>query len=798
MSLDRRWFHLLISALALLAGAWGFSVQVREGVLPDGVDPEAFAYPVRVADRVAHSPAELRFVIQDLGPGAEISLSPADGPSRRVVLTHNSSRAYYALTLFGALYFWAVATLVFALRSDRPGAPNFYWITLLYGLALMTGGVYHLDDPSRPQVVLPLLHMACLAYLPPALMRLALGFPRRLPVLDRRRWLMPVLWAASSLVLAWQGIMLLRYFASPGAGRYAALAPPHWAADALMVVLVATGLIVLTRSGARAERVREKQQVRWLLWGFAVGAAPYVFLRTLPQLLGAEPPLPAAFDRVLELAVPTAFVFAVVRYRFLDIDIIIRRSLIYGALASVLVLLVMLPVLELGRRHLDGERMWLLPAAAGCGLAAGLLFGPMRRAIGTAVDRVFFKLDRDLDAASADLARRLESAPTLEALAGHLDETVGRTLAPRRLGVILRDGETLVSAGDVTADDAAEVLAATADAMPVPAATVSAPGSTGVPEIEAADFPEALSGRSFVLARPLAGGDRVAGLILLGRRATGRRYIEQDIDWLGDCARIAAAAVGRLEMRRRAEDEALRRRQADELNRLKTNFLSRVAHDLRTPLASIDWSVQNLVDGLAGDLNEKQRDYLTSVRESVDHLGGLVADLLEISRLEKSVVELPLTELALRPVLEGVARTAAPLAERRDLELVLDVSPPDLSAVAHADKLRESLLNLVDNAVKYSPEGGVIELTARAAADGRAEIVVRDHGPGLGDLDRPFDRFVQGAASPDESRQGFGLGLYIVREYLHLMGGEVSGADHPDGGALFRCLLPGRAPGGAS
>ncbi|MBU0740835.1 HAMP domain-containing histidine kinase [bacterium] len=790
MSIDRRWFFMLISALALVAGVWGFTIQVHEGVLPRDLAADDLAYPLQAASRTARSPAELRFIVQDLPPGAELRIEQPGREPLRVELASNFSSSYYGVTLFSGLFFWVVATLVFAWRVGKPVVAAFYWITLLYGLAVMIGGVYYHPDPAQPRIVLPLIQLACLAFLPPAFVRLALSFPRRKVVLERRPWLMPALWLASGGMLAWQAAGFLRYFGEPTSGNFERLETPQLAADALLVILVLAGLVVLTRSGMRAERIREKKQVRWLLWGFAVGAAPYVFLRTLPQLIGLEPPLPPFFDRILELAVPLAFVFAVVYDQFLDIDIIIRRSLIYGALASGLVLLVPVPILALCRRHLAGTLSWIPLTSAACGLAAGLLFSPLRDRIGDWVDRIFFKIERDRDAALAGLAGRLDSATGLEELARLVDEIVGRVLAPRRHGVIVSSGDGFIRSGDLPDSGTEELFATCRDSLIAENEPAAGPGCTCLPEIELEDFPRRLSRLGMDYIQPMCREDRLVGAILISRRATDRRFIEQDVDWLSDCARVATDAVRRIEIVQVAAFESMRRRQVDKLSRLKTNFLSRVAHDLRTPLASIDWSVQNMVDGLAGEMNEKQRSYLGSVRESVDHLGSLVNNLLEISRLEKSAIELPLSELALNPLLLSVVQTAEPLAERRRVDLTLSVEPEDLHARGHAAKLRESLLNLVDNAIRYSPTGGAVELHARRSSDGRVEICVRDHGPGLGDLRQPFDRFVQGAASPHATQQGFGLGLYIVREYLNLMGGEVTGETHPDGGARFRCLLP--------
>jgi signal transduction histidine kinase len=222
----------------------------------------------------------------------------------------------------------------------------------------------------------------------------------------------------------------------------------------------------------------------------------------------------------------------------------------------------------------------------------------------------------------------------------------------------------------------------------------------------------------------------------------------------------------------------------DELSRLKDDFLSRVAHDLRTPVTSLGWSLRNLQDGLAGDLNEKQREYLSSIRDSVDHLAGLVTDLLEISRLEKTRVEVDCVPTDPTGAVRRATSTVAPLGEAKGV--VLEKIVGDIFEVqANEDKLTEVLVNLLENAVRYSPRGGTVTIEARPV-DGRTiRISVRDQGPGLGGLADPFGRFVQGKPSQEGGQAGYGLGLAIAREYVELMGGDIEGGDHPEGGAEF-------------
>jgi len=146
-------------------------------------------------------------------------------------------------------------------------------------------------------------------------------------------------------------------------------------------------------------------------------------------------------------------------------------------------------------------------------------------------------------------------------------------------------------------------------------------------------------------------------------------------------------------------------------------------------------------------------------------------------------------------VAEQSARLVEATARARDV--TVSVSPTGSPAVAWADPhlLEEALVNLLENAVEFSPPGGKVDVTVETRDDG-VRIGVRDRGPGLpsGGSATLFDRFIQGPHSPWARHEGFGLGLFIAREHLKLMHGSLDASDHPDGGAVFTCSLAARAP----
>lgn len=819
------WFYYAICALGLPLYLWAFHLQAGLSALPRDFPPTRIVYPVRLSGpdlpadlegRAAGSRDELRFLSESLPPGTRIQVIAGDGAVAEAVLPRGLSVAGLIVTFVSGVFFWAVGTIFFAARASLGPARDFFWSTFLYGFAIMIGGVHYPSAGGWPVVMMGLLQITCLAALPPIFVHMTLSFPRRHAALDRARWLMPILALVAAAQVLWQGVAFLRYFhasagvaaAGPAAGSaqagvqagahvaaqtralalFPATAPPQAVADVLLVTQVLAGFLILFTAGRQLELRRERDQVKWLLWGFAVGVIPYVYLRTLPQLLGLTAPFGPAFDRLFELAIPIAFVFAVVRYQFLDIDIIIRRSVIYAVLALLMVGLYLTFGVIIGRRvePLPGEAA--LISAIAIGVGAGLMFQPLRRAIGRAVDRTFFKLAHGYEHALADLEEHLGRVHAPADLSRVLDEFLAATLRPQKHAVVLVEDGDLTSYGNLPP----EILPALADTLDtLPPRLLAAPNSTSDPEAETDPFPAALADAGLVIATALRGQAGTTGLILLGRKQTERRYIEPDLELLRDAALEAVRALERIQLVQTATAEADARRRAEELDRLKSDFLSRVAHDLRTPLASILWSTDNLLDGIAGPLTDRQAEYLRSVKASAGHLNRLVSNLLDISRLEQGRTQLDLGPVDLGDVLAQAALTLRPLAEEKRIALATDVRDRR-PVTGHAEKLLEIVLNLTDNAIKFSPRQSVVEIIVEPAAGGRQSLSLLDRGPGLGELDAQiiFQRFGQGERSRTAQQHGFGLGLYIVKSYVELMRGEVTASNRDGGGAVFTCLLP--------
>jgi two-component system phosphate regulon sensor histidine kinase PhoR len=223
----------------------------------------------------------------------------------------------------------------------------------------------------------------------------------------------------------------------------------------------------------------------------------------------------------------------------------------------------------------------------------------------------------------------------------------------------------------------------------------------------------------------------------------------------------------------------------------QARWVSDVAHELKTPITAL----LLVGDSLAAQVNSRNAVLVERLQRELTRLQELVSDLLELSRLENTLPGqgMRAQPLRLAELVDQVWQGLRPLAEQRGVRLTLEeLSEQPLTVIADGSRLHRALLNLFDNALRFSPEGGTVEVQLRAGPSW-CLLSVRDSGPGLSeeDLDHLFERFYRGDPARSRSpRGGSGLGLAIVQQIAHAHGGRVQAANHPEGGALLELLLP--------
>ena len=409
--------------------------------------------------------------------------------------------------------------------------------------------------------------------------------------------------------------------------------------------------------------------------------------------------------------------------------------------------------------------------------------------------------------ASRLLASSLDYETTLSSVADAVVPTLGDWCA---VDILAEDGSVRrVASRQAKSADLSHVCAGALRCLPDPDALAGAVRvmRTGVAEfhpvlteelVAASDDAHlaalrALGFRSAIIV-PLVARGRTLGAITLAC-SERRCFDEGDLLVAEDLASRSAVAVDNAILYQDAQSAIAAaeqaRARAELANKSKSAFLATMSHELRTPLNAIGGYAQLMEEGISGPLTEKQREYLKRVRLSQGHLESLINDVLDFAKLEAGRLDFEYTRFTLSDGLSAVTTLVEPQAGARRLRFECVGGDPGLAVRADREKVLQIVLNLVSNALKFTPEGGRITLDW-AERDRAACVRVADTGSGIPHekLGLIFEPFVQAAPNTQGASHGTGLGLTISRDLARRMGGDLTAESRVGAGSTFTLTLP--------
>lgn len=232
-------------------------------------------------------------------------------------------------------------------------------------------------------------------------------------------------------------------------------------------------------------------------------------------------------------------------------------------------------------------------------------------------------------------------------------------------------------------------------------------------------------------------------------------------------------------------------RQLHEANRLKSEFLANMSHELRTPLNSIIGFSEVLYDGIAGNINERQKKYLDNIHKSGHHLLELINDLLNLSKIEVGKMELIFSEFSLNAALMEAKNIIAPLASKKKISVSVTIEKGLETIAADRIKLKQILYNILGNSIKFTPEEGSVEVRVKKI-DYAFEFSVKDTGIGIkgDDINLIFESFRQVDGSHSRDYEGTGLGLSITKKFVEMHGGKIWVESEAGAGSTFFFTIP--------
>jgi len=294
------------------------------------------------------------------------------------------------------------------------------------------------------------------------------------------------------------------------------------------------------------------------------------------------------------------------------------------------------------------------------------------------------------------------------------------------------------------------------------------------------------SGVRAILAVPMVREGHLIGCLGVTRNHPGD-FPSETIKLLQTFATQSALAIQNARLFLEIEDKS---RQLEAASQHKSEFLANMSHELRTPLNAIIGFSEVLSEKMFGELNEKQEEYSKDIHASGQHLLSLINDILDLSKIEAGRMELELTEFDLPMAIDGAAMLVRERAGRRNIVLHTEMDPQLGQIQADERKVRQVVLNLLANAIKFTPEGGRIEVGA-VPKDGFVEVSVSDTGIGIApeDQEKVFEEFRQ-VGTAAKKVEGTGLGLTLCRKFVELHGGKIWVKSQLGAGSTFTFTIP--------
>jgi signal transduction histidine kinase len=556
------------------------------------------------------------------------------------------------------------------------------------------------------------------------------------------------------------------------------------------LIAIAAAILNVVRAYRRTETLEGRRRIEWVLWGLVIGPTPFLLLVTLPELFIPASPVPEEATLPFLVIIPIAFVISFIKYRVLEIEVVIKRTTIYAIAVGVLVVIYALIVGTVS----EAVGLYVPEVGAAAAVLLALAFEPIRRAVQRQVDRRFFRVRYDFRAAGKAILQEIERSGNEKQLGEVILRKLNLLLPVERMGLFLsREGEgsshaIAVSGMDPGAENETMRTFASIGVEGGPPFALPEVIEPGV-EIQTGGG-EVLRTAGFALAYPIAvDGTRQGGALIVGAKRSGTRFTSEDIDLLHQVSAEAGLALGRFALQRRLLLEQAESRKYEELSRMKSDFISYVSHELRTPLTSIKMFTELLMMAQRPSRREV-RNHIRIVAGETDRLSRTVTSILDTVWIDQGAKQYHLVPTDLVRVVKDAKKEMHYQLRQKRFRVAGNLPRRGCQIQADAEGVRHALTNLIGNAIKYSADRR--EITLRVfRRNGETCASVSDRGLGMAPevVQSLFQRFYRDPAVR-ERVEGVGLGLSIVKHIMKAHGGRVEVQSSPGKGTTMTLVFP--------
>lgn len=702
---------------------------------------------------------------------------------------------YYSLieiiiiTFVGVLFI--ILPLFVLLKSEDKSAIYFHWANI--GLAMVIT-LSAANQNVKPRIVSDFVHILFLfsfALTPVLFMHFVSSFTGR--IFKYYRILTGIFYTLGIVIAGLLSYLFIRYVSTKLFEFNKQYVDVYAYVFRIFLIVSIVGILVLFYYAYnKIDDYITKRKLNWLIMGFLIGPLAFILFWVIPFILYGHPFMPEGLMHILLISFPVAITIAIVKYQLLDVDLILNRSVVYVIVLIGLIAIYLLMFMSLTNfiQGVDDR----IPAVIAAVLVA-ILLQPAKRKVQKFVDKKFFRVRYDYREEQKRFLDDIKNSNDLNNLSikivQHSDllipvEKIGFFIVKKpenRIYLLAHKGFEILKGRSIRFEE--ENLKTD---LPYPVAVENKvePGVT----IESADR-EVFKRWGMVLVFPIKSpSGEIHGFLVLGSKKSGSKYYQEDIDLLTTVSLTCAITIDRINLQEELIRERIESERLDELNKMKSMFVSTVSHELKTPLTSINMFAQ-LLDKNLKSKSVKTEEYLEIIEGESNRLRRLIENVLDFAKIEEGLKQYNLKSVNFNQLVENVLLLMEYQFKMAKIKLVKILGEDEVRIKADKDAIEQAMINLLSNAIKYSENDTTVTVSTETQ-NGLVLFKVEDQGIGISsqDKERIFEPFFRTVEKKYVKAEGAGLGLAIVKNILDAHSGRIEVDSTPGQGSIFTLLFP--------
>jgi len=692
------------------------------------------------------------------------------------------------ISAIAGLLFFLPAIFVITKKPDDYSARVLFWVLTIFGLAIMTSPAPYSLTGNFASIVVKILHFASYTAGSAAFYNFILSVSGER---ENYKKLISTVYIFCFLFCCAITFGFIRTLTASNESVFTFLKNLWYASELILAFSVALGTLTLYRNYRRLNTELGKKKVKWIFWGIYVGVFPFILFFVIPTVVGFPVILAEEILLAFLIVIPVTFSVAVVKYHILDIEIIIRKSIVYSILLFFIFVFYLILIFAAAKIFdvVIGESHFFISVVL---LFFVIIFlNPLKEKIEKYVDKKFFRQKYDFEIAVSRITSEITKCLSINQVADLIINELDNLIPVERIAFIIKP----IGEKDFRIFKQKNYSPVFKENDVFNIIDLNYTGKFPCmqknkiePEIDVnLEYSDIFEINNIAAVIPLV-SDEISGTILLGNKLSDLRYSQSDINLLNVIAANCAITIKRLQLEENLIREGLEKENLKEISEMKSFVISAVSHELQTPLTSIQMFTETLLSGKI-KVYSKTVEYLNIIHGESERLKRLINNLLDISRIEKGVKTYNFRRLDLKEVVESVVLSMKYEIEKNGIEINSDFIGKDFFISADSDSVSQAIINLITNAVKYSRENKTIRIVLKKTDD-QVIMSVQDHGIGIlqSELNSIFDSYYRSGKNTGNI-SGTGIGLTLVKHIVNAHNAKIEVESEPGQGSTFKIIF---------